>query len=248
MSLNTPCMAFLLIAHRGLSGLFPENTMEAFRAAFEAGARAVEFDVQQTADGELIVIHDTDLKRLAGLPVEVGKLKYKEVAGVDVGSWFDPRFGGARVPRLDEVLAAAPEGVEIHLEIKQPRVPYAGIEGRVLEALRGRPGVKGRTVVSSFHYPTLKALRSLDPGVRLGWLRGKEPFEESLAMARRIGAESVHVSGRGFSPAWPARARAAGLKLYVYTVDRPKDIRRLAQAGADGVFTNFANQDLPDGC
>lgn len=248
MSLNTPCMAFLLIAHRGLSGLFPENTMEAFRAAFEAGARAVEFDVQQTADGELVVIHDTDLKRLAGLPVQVGKLKYGELAVVDVGAWFDPRFGGVRVPRLGEVLDAAPEGVEVHLEIKQPRVPYAGIEGRVLAALRERPSVKERTVVSSFHYPTLRELRRLDPDARLGLLRGKEPFKESLEMAREIGAESVHVSGRGFSSKWPALARAEGFKLYVYTVDRPEDIRRLANAGADGVFTNFANQEPPDAC
>lgn len=227
-----------LIAHRGASGGFPENTLASFRAAFAAGAEAVEFDVQRTRDGRLAVLHDTDLRRLAGRKSKVGKLDFAELSSFDVGSWFDRRFQAERVPSLEEVLDLVPAGVEVHLEIKQARPLYKGIEEDALRVLRGRPNLADRVVVSSFHHPTLRALRERDPGIRLGFLAGPMFFFRAAAKAKALGCESLNISLRQVSPRWVRAAHSRGLKLLVYTVNKGEDAARLEAMGVDGIFTD----------
>jgi glycerophosphoryl diester phosphodiesterase len=229
-----------IIAHRGASGYFPENTLPAFQAAVDLASPSVEFDVQQTRDKALAVLHDPDLRRLSGSPARVADLAFSELRQHDAGAWFSPRFKGVRVPGLDEVLALLLRArLEIHLEIKQGHEPSPGIEGRVLEALRSRPGAMDSTVVSSLDHPTLRRLRSLDPGLRLGYLDGRAPAREALCEAESLGCESVHVSARRLDDEWVSLAKGKGLKLLVYTVDDPAEAGRLRGLGAAGVFSNF---------
>ena len=94
----------LLVAHRGASAVAPENTMSAFRRAIEAGADAVELDVQATSDGQLVVIHDSTLDRTTDGTGAVFETDAATIAGADAGSWFSPDFAGERVPTLEEVL------------------------------------------------------------------------------------------------------------------------------------------------
>ena len=226
-----------LIAHRGASGSFPENTLASFRAALAAGAEAVEFDVQRARDGRLAVLHDTDLRRLAGRKSKVGKLDFAELSSLDVGSWFDRRFQAERVPSLEEVLDLLPVGVEVHLEIKQARPLYKGIEEDVLRILRGRPGLPGRVVVSSFHHPTLRALRAR-PRHPVGIAGRSHVLLRAAAKAKALGCESLNISLRQVSPRWVRAAHSRGLKLLVYTVNKGEDAARLEAMGVDGIFTD----------
>src|SRR5262249_22055869 len=89
-------------AHRGHARAAPENTLSAIRKAIESGADYVEMDVQQTADGVVVLLHDRDLKRVAGVSRRLDELSYDEVRKLDVGSWFDPAFAGERVPTLEQ--------------------------------------------------------------------------------------------------------------------------------------------------
>ena len=89
----------LVIAHRGASGHAPENTMASFRRAFEMGAKAVELDVHQTLDHELVVAHDDDLKRCGRVKRRLKAMHWEEAAAIDVGSWFDARFACERPGR-----------------------------------------------------------------------------------------------------------------------------------------------------
>jgi glycerophosphoryl diester phosphodiesterase len=227
-----------LIAHRGASGYRPENTEAAFRYARRMGARAAEFDVQQTKDGALVVAHDTDLRRTAGLRRALGAMTVAELRRVDVGSWFSPKYAAERVPTLERVLRLVGSG-EVHLEIKQARRPYRGIEERVLSLLNSRPAWKRNTIISSFHYGTLRRLRTLDPNVRLGWLAGYRSAAAEVAKAKSVGAESVHISVRQASAAWVRAAGRAGLKVLVYTVNSESELARLRALGVAGVFTNY---------
>ncbi|MFA6029736.1 MAG: glycerophosphodiester phosphodiesterase family protein [Elusimicrobiota bacterium] len=228
-----------VIAHRGASAYFPENTLRAFRAALDLGAAAVEFDVQQTKDGELVVLHDPELARLSGAPGAVGRLSAAELLRRDVGRWLSPRFAGTRVPLLKEVLDLLLRArVEVHLEVKHGPTPYEGIERRVQAELARRPTARHLTVVSSFHHPSLKALRALDPELRLGWLAGRQTPEEAAAGAADIGCESLHISRQQADARWVRCARAQGLKLLVYTVDDPAEAGRLKALGVEGVFSN----------
>ncbi len=228
-----------LIAHRGASGYAPENTLASFSRALELGATSVEFDVQQTKDQRLVVIHDDELSRVAGLRRRVGSMSYLELSQVDVGSWFDSHFKGERVPLLEEVLDLFAGKVELHLEIKHGTRPYPGIEERVLELLGSRPEQEGKVVVSSFYHESLHRLRTLDRTLRLGFLVGYSRRITALREAYELDCESVHMSARQVDRAWTQALHRDGRKALVYTVNEPKEYERLNALGVDGVFTNY---------
>ncbi|MBI5595064.1 MAG: glycerophosphodiester phosphodiesterase [Elusimicrobia bacterium] len=235
----------LLIAHRGASGTHPENTMAAFRAAWAAGAKAFEFDVQRSKDGVLVVIHDNDLTRTGLDPRAVRDLTLAELKSHDFGRWFDHKFAGERMPTLEELIDATPSDCLINLEIKQAEPVYEGIEKDVLDFLNKRPMVKARTAVSSFHHDTLKALRRLDGKVRIGLLPGRLPIEPSFELAKELSAESLNVNQERLTPEWVERAHKAGMRVLVYTIVKQEQILRAAELGADGVFSNFPGLKVP---
>jgi len=234
----------LVIAHRGASGHAPENTLAAFRRALEMGARAIEFDVHQTADHELVVAHDDDLKRCAGVKRKLKAMRWAgEAEAVDVGTWFDERFRGERLPRLQDVLDLAPEPVELHLELKHGSSVYPGIERRVLDCVR-RAGAQRRVLVSSFDHAALFSVRSLDGNARLGYLLGLTRLARAFAEMKEISAESLNVSQRQAASRVVKAAHERGYKVLVYTVNAPEERDRLARLGVDGVFTNYPELDL----
>jgi len=227
-----------LIAHRGASGLAPENTLAAFRLARELGASAVELDVHQAADKELVVIHDEDLRRTAGRSEHIRDLSWQELCRFDVGSWFAPRFSGERVPRLDEVFDAVGAKIEVHVEIKRGSSRYPGIEQRLVALLRRRRRLK-TCVVSSFDHEALAAARALEPDLRVGYLLGETPLESAWKELAGLKAESLHLSRRQVTPARVAACHRRRLRALVYTVDDAAQARRLAAMGVDGIFSNF---------
>jgi len=227
-----------VIAHRGASGLAPENTLAAFRLALELGARAVEFDVHQAADKELVVIHDADLRRTAGRAEHIRDLSWQELCRFDVGSWFDRRFSGERIPRLDEVLDLVGRKVEVHLELKRGSGWYSGIESRVVELLRRRRALK-TCVVSSFDHRALRAVRALEPKLRLGYLLGETSLDAAWAEMKELKVESLHISRRQANAARVAGGHRRRLQVLVYTVDDAAEARRLQKMGVDAVFSDF---------
>lgn len=248
--------ALTLIAHRGASGYVPENTLLAFAKAIAMGAASIEFDVQQTKDNRLVIIHDMDLKRVGGVRKAVGALTYAELSRIEVGGWFDPRFKGEKMPLLKDLLdlahERAPGRIELQLEIKNGRKPYAGIERRVLELLASRPQWAARVVISSFDHGVLARVRALSPRMRLGYLVGGVQRRSAvLKEVQGLNCESVHLSLRRTDRAWVEAAHAEGLKVLVYTVNTAPECGRLSAMGVDGVFTNFPDvltrRDSADG-
>lgn len=232
-----------LIAHRGASGYAPENTLAAFKRALELGATSIEFDVQQTKDGRLVVIHDADLKRVGGVRKRVGALTWAELSRVDVGSWFGPSFAGERVPRLEEVMELAEGRAELQLEIKNPERPYPGIAERVVNLLRARKALDGKVCISSFDHECLYLVRTLASWARIGYLVGLSRRATALREARELGAESVHMSSRQADRRWVEAVHRNRRKVLVYTVNEPRDYERLCRLGVDAVFTNFPDLD-----
>ncbi|MDE2490901.1 MAG: glycerophosphodiester phosphodiesterase [Elusimicrobia bacterium] len=233
----------LVIAHRGASGHAPENTRAAFRRALELGARAIELDVHQTLDGELVVAHDDDLRRRGRLRRKLKSLTWEQAAAVDVGSWFAPEFAAERLPRLDDVYDLLPPGVELHVEIKHGSSVYPGIEERVVALIRRRR-VQARTLVSSFDHAALRALRALDAEARVGYLLGLTSLKTAFREMKPLSAESLNMSLRQTTRRAVAAAHQRGYKVLVYTVNSPADRDRLAALGVDGIFTNYPELDL----
>src|SRR5512140_687268 len=137
----------LVLGHRGASADAPENTLAAFRLALAQGADGVELDVWRCASGEVVVVHDEDLRRVAGLPVRVPDAPLAELRAADVGAWKGEAFRGERVPLLEEVLAALPAAV-VNVELKS-----RGRDLRLGDAVAkviARAGAAARVSVSSF--------------------------------------------------------------------------------------------------
>jgi glycerophosphoryl diester phosphodiesterase len=236
----------LVIAHRGASADAPENTLSAFRLARRLGAGMVELDVHRTKDRRLVVIHDPSLTRTTGVRAAVASRTLAEMADLDAGSWFSPRFARARVPTLEAVLAALGPRMAVNIEIKSGRRPYPGLEARLVALLR-RLGWVRRALISSFRLAPLARVRRLHPTIAIGIL--VHPWSPDLALrrARRLGAVSVHPPARAVTAALIDRLHAAGLLVLPYTVDRRADQARLLRLGVDGFFTNRPSPSAPVG-
>jgi len=228
----------LVIAHRGASGHAPENTLAAFRLALEMGAKALEFDVHQTSDGELVVIHDDDFKRVARRKDKVGALSLGEIQAIDVGSWMGNGFGGERAPTLAQVYDLAQGRAEFHLEIKHGSSVYPGIEARVLAFLERRRAL-AQTLISSFDHRALFSVRGLEPRARIGYLLGLTPMPKAWREIEWMRAESLNISQRQASVPRVRAAHDRGLKVLVYTVTKQQELDRLARLGVDGAFCNY---------
>lgn len=222
-----------LFAHRGLAARYPENTLASFAAARREGCRAVEFDVQLSADGVPVVFHDDDLARLTGDPRRVDALAYAELRRVDVGAFKGARFAHERIPTLDETLAAWGGAGLVNLELK------AGGEAlcrQVHARLAGAAGV----VVSSFEWPMLEAYRRLDPGAVLAVLFEGDRWPEAMAFAGRIGAAALNPDAKAATAEALAAARAAGYGVNVFTVNDARLAAELVARGATGLFSDDA--------
>ena len=234
----------LLIAHRGYSGKAPENTMAAFKLALAAGAKAMELDVHQTKDGRLVVIHDGDLKRVAGARRKIGRMTWSELRTADVGAWFSPRFLGERVPLLEAVLDFIRGRAEVHVELKAGSGAYPGIEERLADVLEKR-GAWAWTAVSGFDHRALRRMRKICPQARLGYLLGPTLLARAWKEAAFLGAESLNLSVRQATARRVRGCRKRGLKIFVYTANDSKTLARMKRLGADGVYTNFPEMTAP---
>ncbi len=231
----------LNFAHRGASGHAPENTMAAFRLAIEQGADGIEFDLHQTADGGLVILHDFTLKRIAGDPREVRRLSLKQVRSTPIGTGRSAKFKNERIPTLKEVMGLVRNGPLLQIELKRGSPYYPDIEHRLLEAVLDN-GLLNRVLISSFDTAALKTLRGLDPKVRIGLLTRTSGPGEIFREAESISAHSIHLSRRRFSSALLKGAHARGLSVYLYTVNRPDEMKRYLEMGADGLFTDYPDR------
>ncbi|MGV2844430.1 glycerophosphodiester phosphodiesterase [Aeromonas hydrophila] len=224
-----------IIAHRGASGLAPENTLKAIRLALTLGAQAIEIDVQ-LADGELWVFHDRRLERCTDGSGVLTAQSRTYLASLDAGE-------GEGIPTLWQVMEAIAGQAELHIELKgaQTADEVARLTRRAEAELGFAPT---QWVVSSFHHPELARFAALRPDIRLGALTSTIPL--TLAkFAAELGAWSLNCDVDFVDQALVQDAHDRGLKVLVYTIDEPSDQAMLAAIGVDGIFTNRPDRFLP---
>ncbi|MDM5139394.1 glycerophosphodiester phosphodiesterase [Aeromonas bestiarum] len=223
-----------IIAHRGASGLAPENTLKAIRLALTLGAQAIEIDVQR-ADGELWVFHDRRLERCTNGGGVLTAQSRAYLAGLDAGE-------GEPIPTLWQVMEAIAGKAELHIELKgaQTADEVARLTRRAEAELGFTPA---HWVVSSFHHPELARFAALRPEIRLGALTATIPLTLA-AFAAELGAWSLNCDLDFVDTALVMDAHRRGLKVLVYTVDQPADLAALAAMGVDGIFTNRPDRFL----
>lgn len=225
----------LNIAHRGASALAPENTLAAFRKAIEAGADMVELDVRLTRDGHLVVIHDGNVRRTTNGSGLVARMTLEEVKALDAGSRFSPAFVGEKIPTLDEVIGATRGRIALNVEVKAPPVAEDLVIHSLLRTLAGA-GVERDVLVSSFWRSTLRKLRKRSALVRTALLYNVAI--SPVAAAKAVGATALHPNVAMVSQEIVRKAHEEGLAVNVWTVDGPREMRRLRSLGVDGIITN----------
>ncbi|WP_138495491.1 glycerophosphodiester phosphodiesterase [Paenibacillus pinistramenti] len=231
----------LNIAHRGASGYCPENTMAAFRRAIELGANGIETDVQMTADGQLVLIHDEQLERTAGSPKLVKDVTFDELRGLDAGSWYAPEFAGEKIPSLRELLELVrPTSVMVNIELKNGVVPYPGLEEAVIREVRDF-GLSDRIILSSFNHYSLVKCKQLAPEIRTGLLY-MEGLYEPWEYAIRCGADALHAVHYAVLPEWVEAAAKQRIAYHPFTVNEEPEMERLLAAGAAGIITDYPDR------
>ena len=224
----------LVIAHRGASGHRPENTLPAYELAVEQGADMIEIDLHRTRDGAIVVTHDEELAGIGGRG-EIAQATLAEVRALDAG-------GGEPVPMLDEVLDGFATRIPFNLELKRGKqAEYPGLEQATLEAVNQR-GLLARMLFSSFYDPVLARLRALSPEARVALLISRKFPQRAVERAKALGAEALNPEDSLVTAELVREAHAAGLAVYVFTVDEEAELRRFLDLGVDGIFTNHPDR------
>lgn len=236
---------FIVIAHRGASAYYPENTMSAFRGAVEMGADMIELDVLLSKDGIPVVFHDAELDRKSDGKGLVSDYTLQELKQLDAGSWFDTRFKGEKIPTLEEVLSYTKDKIAVNIEIKTEAVSdnaENGIEQKVIDLVRNYE-MTDKVIVSSFDYRVIERFASMAPEIRTALLyerrqsHGRTPTE----LVSHYHADGFNFSVQQMADNWTKALNQNNIPFFVYTVNDPELMKTVISKGAKGIFS-----DKPD--
>lgn len=221
----------VIIAHRGAAGRAPENTLASIAAALEDGADLVEVDVQETADGAVVVVHDADLMRVGGHPTRIRDGTLSELRAVDVGSWYGAEFTGQRVPTLEEVLELCRGSARVVVELKD----YGrgvGLAERVAEIVE-RTAMTEQVIVMSLSGDMVRSMKALRPSWTVGLLTAR-----AVGDLTRAEADFLAIHSDIASSAFIRRAHRVGKEIYVWTVNDRLNMSHMLSRGVDGLITD----------
>lgn len=223
-------------AHRGASERAPENTFSAFYLGLELGANGIETDIQETADGILVLFHDHTLKRITGLEKPVQSLTYAELLRLDFGSHKGQRYQNEKIVTLEDFLRYfSGRPVHLALEIKQD-----GIEQAVLDCI-GRHDCAGQVIVTSFSRDCLTEVRRLDHDIRLGYLTGQiEPDILRQLQEQEMG--QICPKAANLTKDQVAEAQRLGFDVRAWGVADTDLMDRAIACGVDGMTVNFPDK------
>lgn len=226
----------MIIGHRGAKGLAPENTLAAFQIAADLRIDGVEFDIQRTRDGHLIVFHDEDTVRVTGQAGLVEELTLETIKNLDAGSTFDPAFAGERVPTLHEAFDSLRQTeLLLFIELKEPwRFP--GIVAELAAMIRDFDLVE-RVQVRSFYHDALHELYHVDPEISLSslWL-DRIPADEDVTF------KTINVLYSLYAPGDIARVQARGQQATAWVVNDLQKAQELFDAAIDGLTSDYPDR------
>ncbi|MFD1452240.1 glycerophosphodiester phosphodiesterase family protein [Oceanobacillus sojae] len=235
--------------HRGMMGLYPENTLLSFEKALEAGADGVEIDVHMTKDGEFVVMHDATLNRTTNGIGPVSEYTFSEIRELQLDhsyfssfTTYDKSWEEEKIPSLTEVLhliSSYPEAA-LNIELKTNEYLYENIEQRLIDYVNRFPDIKDRVIYSSFHLPTLIRLRHYDREARLAWI-----INQSISHPEDyidiLGLEALHIGVDTFLKHiyhWGKWKRL----LRVWTVNDKDTLKQLLDIKVKAIITDYPDR------
>ena len=241
----------LVIAHRGASGLAPENTLSAIAKAIEIGVDRIEMDLRQTIDGEVIVLHDKTIIRTTNGWGSARKLPLKKIKRYSAGSWFHPDFSAERIPTFREVLELVNGRATLLLEVKDGSPYHHGIEKRIIELVNEYKANEW-CIVQSFNDRILNNFRKLpefdaDMQKLFAAFIPVAPFyggsKFTYKRLRRYDfAREVNINRRYVNPRVVRKVHDMGKKVNVWTVNETEALAKFVKWGVDGIITDYPDR------
>jgi len=233
---------FTVIAHRGASAYFPENTIPSFKGAIAMGADMVEIDVQLTSDKEVVVFHDEKISHCTDGRGKIANHTLAQLKKLDAGSWYDKIFKSTRIPTLAEVLGVCKNKIAVNIEIKTEAVSkmfFGGIEEKCLKIVE-QSGMNGHVVFSSFDTRAIMHLKQIDNKVTVAVLFEKKHYGSKLPsdIIESAGADAFNCSDTEFNKKWLTNIKSNNIPVNIYTVNDAKNMKRFINMGVSGIFTN----------
>ncbi len=238
----------MITAHRGASHDAPENTLAAFRLAWDQHADAIEGDFHLTGDAKIICIHDADTSRTCGIKELVVQTTLDRLRRLDAGAWKDPVFVGEKCPTFAEVLQSVPPGKLFYIELKTgPEI----VPVLAAELARLQPDLTSLVIIA-FNSETVAACKQQLPAIKVHWLTGFKQAKSSdrawtptaeqiAATVRQNGADGVGMQGerKVIDQKFIDTLRENGVaEFHIWTIDAPSDAQYFRDLGAMGITTN----------
>ena len=220
-----------ITAHRGGAIYAPENTMAAIERGLADGADYIEIDVQEDADGRVVVLHDSDLMKIGGSELKIWNATAAELAQVDIGSWFDPEFSDQRVPSLREVLETCRGRAKVNIELK-----YYGHDRRLVESVVEEVenlGMESEIIVMSLKYDMVQKMKSIRPEWEVGLLTAT-----AVGDLTKVDADFLAVNSGMAKTRFVRSAHAADKDVHVWTINDPLAMSVMMSRGVDSIITD----------
>lgn len=234
-----------IIAHRGFSGVYPENTMLAFRKAIEIGADGIELDVHLSKDGQVMIIHDEALKRTTGLDGVISDYTREELEKISAGKTKNDEFGFTPIPSLEEYLAFMAEHKDkfTNIELKTAPVYYPEIEEKTLELVR-KFDLEKNIIYSSFNWLSIERMQRLGTISETGLLFSGMKLYNQAHIIKSLGINYFHPDFNDLTDEIVKSYLDNKVGLNVWTVNEIEDMKVCLSWDIDGLITNFPDRAI----
>ena len=234
-----------IIAHRGFSGVYPENTMLSFRKAIEIGADGIELDVHLSKDGQVMIIHDEALKRTTGLDGVISDYTREELEKISAGKTKNDEFGFTPIPSLEEYLAFMAEHKDkfTNIELKTAPVYYPEIEEKTLELVR-KFDLEKNIIYSSFNWLSIERMQRLGTISETGLLFSGMKLYNQAHIIKSLGINYFHPDFNDLTDEIVKSYLDNKVGLNVWTVNEIEDMKVCLSWDIDGLITNFPDRAI----
>jgi len=222
-------------AHRGASGLAPENTLASISLAMELGADFCEIDAQETADGKIVLLHDSSLNRTTNSIGKIWKLNFAEIQNADAGSWYSQDFTGEKIPTLESAIDFVKGRMKLNIELKTNGYQKQLAE-RVVEIIEKKNFIN-HCILTSFNLQEIKKVKLINPQIKTGLIFSKIPKENIWNFEFDLFSIDKKLATRDFIQ----NAHQAGKEVHVWTVNKERQMKKLLELEVDNIITNFPN-------
>lgn len=219
-------------AHRGSSTRAPENTLSAIRQAITDQSDYAEIDVQETLDGVIVVLHDSDLMRVTGEKLNIWETTFAEVRELDAGSWFSPEFAGEKIPTLEEAIAVAQDRIKLNIELKFYKHNQKLTE-RVVSIIRSED-FADQCIITSMNYQELLKVKELYNRIKVGFI-----FFEAIGSVFDCNVDFFSIFRNKATASFISKAQKREKEVHVWLVNTPVAMEHFIYLGVDNIVTDY---------